>query len=284
MAFTGVKYNKYFDFITDHAYSNFYDLAKKTLNVERALYNYINQQIENEDLQKVNDELYTVVTTEKEFPMVQNKISIGPIGPGISDYYRLKNVSAHFIDYFSAVIIATTSMGPLEVTLSEPINWRNGERMMFVMNNTNGFRYIEKTGRTTAKLFFDKKLRQPVPAITPLVGTGSIGREYYNVAKPYISGQKTAKSHTPTVRTPKYEMADGFLKIYPIDVVCDKIKADYYKKPRIPVLTDDVYDLLQDCNALFWFSLAEKQAELMSLPIKDLQLRAGMQQELLTQD
>lgn len=167
----------------------------------------------------------------------------------IEDYWHLFTLEAKFqkpIYDFSVANI--TNASPCVVTLDFYNNISTGE-LITISNSfgntaANGDWYVKKLNEFKFALYQDENFQTPVVGNGAYMGGAKMTRTWYNYAKPYISNVKIGELNRPTVSDPKVEVADRYLKVYPLDQACLEVTVDYLRKPLVIItLSDTVIDL-----------------------------------------
>jgi len=196
----------------------------------------------------------------------------------IDDYMHLLTIKTKFTQIITNVNITDASkQTPIIITVDKQNNLRTGEEIEIksVVGNTaaNGVFFIKKLNSKKFSLFSDKNLTTPVAGDNLYVSGGTISRVFNNYCKPFFSDRKIGVYGQPTVDKPKFEIADNFIKLYPLDETAQEITIDYISKDIILIdVNDDKLDLELFYPEKFLFYIMTVAAELFSESIKDQEL------------
>lgn len=245
MATTGAEISKIFDQKVGQAYTGYLDNTKKTRLLKEALFTAIENKYKSLSEQKQYDELYSVIKTEVAITPSANKFYLtGVATPVVADYLHLMAIRVKFTQSVDGITIAgATNKTPIVITTSNRTNFRSGEQLTIsgVLGNTsaNGTFYIRYITDTTFALYSNEKLTTAIAGNAEYISGGVIGRVYYEYAKPLYSDRKIGSIGAATIDAPKYEIADGQIKIYPETETAQEATIDYIKKPTVFINTAD---------------------------------------------
>lgn len=196
----------------------------------------------------------------------------------IDDYMHLLTIKTKFTQIITNINITDASkQTPVIITVDKQNNLRTGEEIEIksVIGNTaaNGVFFIKKLNSKKFSLFSDKKLTTSISGDNPYVSGGTISRVFYNYCKPFFSDRKIGVYGQPTVSNPKFEIADNFIKLYPLDETAEEITIDYISKDIVLIdVNDNKTDLELFYPEKFLFYIMTVAAELFSESIKDQEL------------
>lgn len=168
----------------------------------------------------------------------------------IVDYWHLLTLKASFQkQHYGLTISAASNTTPIVIKTNKKSSLRTGEQVSIqnVLGNlaANGTYYIKSLNYYEYELYSDVYLQNGVAGTGTYVSGGIIGKSYLNYCTPTASDAKIGILSKPVIESPKYEIADNQIKIYPLEVKCDYIVIDYIKKPFVTLdVTDTVTDLL----------------------------------------
>lgn len=289
MPFYGTDFNRALDIQTDYAYTGYFDLTKKGVLVNQACVKAIEIKVATNDRIQVQDDLFSIFKTNAVYTPVSNQVELAASGAGITDYHHVMNVKAMFVEAFTGVYISdATNSTPIRISTSANINGRTGERMLIASvtgnTNTNGTRYIRRYKPSLYGLYSDVNLLTPVAGNGTYSGTsGTISRVVYETAWDLKSGRKFSKSNQATIYDPMYEMADGYMKIYPLTKVCSEISVDYVSLP-VPIdLADSTVDLLDTYSQRLIQFLVDEAARILMIPLNSPNQQGTYQAEISLQ-
>lgn len=237
MATTGLELSKIFDQKIGQAYTGYLDAIKKTRLFKEALFTAVENKAKMPEDQKVNDELFSILKTSAVFTTIANKIYVsGVLSPLIPDYMHLRALKVKFTKAIDGISISgATNTNPIVVTTATRNNIRSKNLITItgVTGNTsaNGTFYIKVLTPSTFSLYADINLLVPVAGNGAYLSGGAIAVVIYKYAKPFLSDRKIGTFGQPTVYDPKFEIADGQIKIYPETEAVQEITIDYVSKP-----------------------------------------------------
>lgn len=289
MAFTGANFNSLLDQKTDQAYTGYNDIVKKQRVTNEAITKAIEIKVTTNDRIQVQDDLFGIFKTNSTYTPVNNTVSLIPAGSGIADYHHIMNMKAQFVSLFrNTYLSAASNTNPIQITTSKPINGRTGELMLIsgVTGNTNanGLRYISREKPNTFTLFSDINLTTPIVGNGVYSGTsGQISRVIYNTAYDMKSNRKFSILDAPTMGEPYYEIADTVLKVYPLTNICSEVMVDYISTPTMIDLGDTNIDLLETYSQRFLYFICDEVGRLLGMNMRDDNLSAQEQSEMINQ-
>lgn len=280
---TGVDFNNKLDLIIDRPYSRYYSPPQRNDFIEMAINNAINNRTVRNDTIITADNLFGIYKSNVIFTPTTNTISLVSGGSGISDYFHMMNVQAKYVIPVSVAIgnsvyiTEATNSTPIRIKLNVNTNLRQGSQVdisgVTGNTNTNGIRFLKAIGNKWFELYADE------PMLTPIVGngvysgtSGSIMFVAYNFASPLKSNHKFSKLGEATTDNPLYEIADGVVKIYPLDRVCSEATIDYISTPVYIDVTDAVTDLNATYSESFLNFIMQETAVLMGMSSRDNEL------------
>ena len=196
-------------------------------------------------------------------------------GAMISDYWHLLTLEAKYQKYIYDFSVSTiTNATPCVVTLDHYNNISTGESITisnsFGNTAVNGTWYVKKLNELSFAIYSDKNFQTPVAGNGAYMGGAKLQRTWYNYAKPYISDVKIGELNIPTVADPKVEVADKYLKVYPLDETCLEITIDYVQKPLVPIdITNTVIDLEAYYPKIFLNQIASEMQVQFSAALRD---------------
>lgn len=288
MPFTGSDFKTLVDVKSDRAYSNYFDDTKKNIIIQEAINKGIDFKIAENDKIQVQSDLFGIYKSNVTYTPSSNTINLQAGGAGISDYFRLYNLSAKFVLPMNVNVIAASNTTPIRITLSASTNLRTGELVVIsgITSNTNanGSRYLKKVSSKIFELYSDINLLNPIAGNGTYSGTaGQISRVIYNFTKNLKPNRKFSVLNEPTVYDPFIEVANNLIKIYPLTSACSEATVDYISTPTYIDVTDNVTDLLLVYSQRFLYFLADETCRLMGLYSRDPELMQGEQAEMIQQ-
>lgn len=284
MPTTGVNFDKLLDDKSGRNYSSFFPAVKKNRLVKEATIKYIDLLYATNDRQRIRDDLFSLTMTGVPFNLTANSISLTT---GISDYDHLLDVLPSFLQSLNYTITGASNTTPVIITLSTANNnLRTGEKVNIsgITGNViaNGDRYIRKRNKTTAALYSDAALTVPIIGSGAYISGGTIKRYVTVWAQDY--SQKRSKLGEATVYYPKYEVANGLLKLHPQNVPCGTISLDYVRKPTTFIdVTNAVTDLELTYSYRMITNIADETVRLMGMESRDPMLQQNEQAEIIQQ-
>jgi len=196
----------------------------------------------------------------------------------IADYWHLLSMKVKFLDrVYDFTITAATNATPIILTINTFNSFRTGELLSIagVLGNTaaNGQRFIKVINTKQIALFSDKDLQVPIVGNGAYTGGGAISRVYYNYTTPFISEEKIGSLNIPSVENPGVEVANNFLKIYPLDSTSVEVTIDYLRTPDQLIITaDNVIDLTLYYPEHFLLYVVNVAAQIFATQVRDTEL------------
>jgi len=275
MPLTGQDFDRIIDLKSDNAYSGYFDNAKKNRIIAEATNKAIDLKIATNDRIQTESDLFGIYKSNIIYTPITNTISLILGGAGIADYFRMMNLKAQFIvpltgNYISEALNST----PIRITLNKKSNLRSKENVIVsgvtVNTNANGTRYVKMVNPSKYSLYSDVNLLNPIASNGLYTGTvGTISRVVYNSAKDMHSNRKFSKLNEPTVHNPKFEIANGLVKVYPLTWVCSEVTVDYISTPTYVDVDEGTIDLLQTYSSRFIYFLADEVVKLFGEQSRD---------------
>lgn len=288
MAFTGQAFSDQIDITSDLAYGTYFDPAKKNALIKEALIKMCSLKYATLDTQAEYDEIYQFISTNTSVTATNNTINITPTG-AIVDYFHLLAIKPIFTKPMDLVVVSATNATPVVITFNKKSMLRSGSGCVFsgATNNAiiNGTRYLRQINDYKYALYSDPQL------ITPIIGSGTLAGTVTtkmlfqtDFCTQYISGRKGTGFHIPTIFNPKFEIANGLIKIYPLEVQCSSVLMDYMKKPllsQLPILDDVVIDLEQTYSIRFLYYWIDEVVKLYAEQQREVQMIQVQNQEII---
>ena len=164
------------------------------------------------------------------------------IGGQLVDYFHILNIQAYYLETLPSTALGqnyitnASNTSPIRITCSDFNNLRSGEQISIsgITGNTNanGTFYITKVNDLQVDLYSDFFRQTPVVGNGVYGGTPIVSRVYNNVCTRLLPDEKISPLIKPSPRSPKYEMADSMIKVYPqTNYICSKITIDYKRRP-----------------------------------------------------
>lgn len=245
---TGQDFYKYFQQKIGYSYTgNLASSGQATNLFKDALYKAIEGIYKSLNSQSEYDRLLSLIKTNVVYAPVSNEVTIIGASPIITDYLHLLSIKAKYMEDISLVVETLTNTTPINVEAWYS-SLRNGQyvNVSSATGNTaaNGNWYLRQVTPRKYQLYSDALF------VTPSVGNGSyvdgvvMKNIYYNQCKQMVSDQKGYVLEDATAYYPKYEMAQGKIKFYPITIPCSEVTIDYITKAAVLINKDDnVIDL-----------------------------------------
>lgn len=290
MPTTGVDFDKIIDWKGGRNYSGYFSPAQKNATIKEATILYTDLLFATNDKQRIEDELFGLKRTETLLTPVANQLYLYPQtvpAPNtVPDYNHLLDLFVYQIEPIKANVTAATATSPIKVTLSRQTNLRTGDRIKIsgVVGNIacNGIRYIEMINQTQCKLYSDVNLTVPVVGNFPYVSGGTIERYVGTYAQ--NSRQKTAALAKAKLYFPKYEIANGYLKILPKNIQVFSVVLDYISNPSTFIdVTNSTINLELTYSYRYITNLANEVNRLLGMDSRDLPLTMQSQAEIIQQ-
>jgi hypothetical protein len=210
----------------------------------------------------------------------------------IADYWHVLSIRPYFEkQIYNLSVTNATNATPIVLTLSQYNQLRTGDKIVVSgivgspapppSNNANGTFYIKVLNNFKIALYSDQDLQVPVAGNKNYVSGGIVSKTYWNDAKPYLPRTKISVLNTPTPDKPRFENAERFIKIYPLNVTCPKIEIDYVRQPDVFIdVADDVIDLTAYYPEKFLFHLTDVAAQMFAMPTRDPELNRMSSQQI----
>lgn len=279
---TGAEFGVLLEEKAGHDYSAYFDTARTNDLIKEGFIKGIEKKYGDVIGQKPTDELFTLIKTSVPLTPVNNFVDILTI-PQYLHVLAIQTVFQYL--YAGATITGATNTTPVIITVNKIINIRDGESALFagVTGNTavNGTRYVKTLYKDYANKEFKYKLYTDADLLNPLTGAGAyttsngtISRLIYNWVKKKNSYTKIDALGEPNVDDPDYEIANGNLKLLPLNKPCIQIFLDYVSVPPVyPDVSDGITDLELSYPLRFLYFWMDCVAELMGNESRDLTLK-----------
>lgn len=279
---TGAEFGLLISERIGHDYSAYFDAARTNDLIKEGFIKGVEKKYATLDSQSSTDELFTLIKTNVSFTPTNNEVLIS----AIPQYLHVLAIKTEFtVLYHNCIVTGASGATPVLVTVNKIINIRDGEAANFagVAGNAsvNGKRYVKQVYKDYAnknyayKLYTDEDLLIPLsPSGVYTTSTGSISRLIYNWVKKKNSDTKIDALGEPTVNNPDYEIAQGRLKLLPLNRTCTQIFLDYISVPAVyPDVNDNTIDLETLYSLRFLYYWMDCVAELMGNESRDLVLK-----------
>lgn len=200
----------------------------------------------------------------------------------VPDYGYLFAAKLKFKEQILGVkITGINDTTPIGIRIDGKSNLVSKEQIEFSimgLPGANGTFYIKVVNSKLIELYADKNHQTPITRIgASVVQSGRMDRIYYKYATPYFSDRKIDPLGQPKPRKPKYAIADGALKCYPIDETCYAATLDYF---TIPFNFIDVEDNILDLSTIypldFIYHIIDQAAKLYASQSRDQMLNQDM--------
>jgi len=195
----------------------------------------------------------------------------------IDDYWHVLSLKAQFTEkIYDLNITRATNTTPISIRLNKRSNVR-AEKLSIrgVTGNTaaNGEYYLKPLNYFDYAIYTDQNFQNPVAGSGAYVSGGNLWRSYYNYCKPVVSDTKIGVLNRPNTFDPGYELADGLIKIWPLESQCSEVTIDYIKKPYVTIsTTDDTTDLLLYYSNDFLLMVQDTASKLFGEYARDQEL------------
>lgn len=202
----------------------------------------------------------------------------------LDDYEHLLTIKCKFVDdqkYKNLRILSVTSGSRTIVEFYRRSSLRDGDIITISgvngITNANGTFYVKKLSDYKVQLFSDEKLDNAISSSGTYVNGGSVlGTVYYEYAVQTTSDRKISTWETPTVYSPRFEVAENFIKLYPNNYTCSEVTFDYLTNgSNIPTVRIDVLDNQTDLelyyDGKFLMRLVEEAAAIFNKEARDIQ-------------
>lgn len=289
---TGVEFSAHVSTVIDKAYSDYWVNSKRNDIIQEAFIKAIEIKYRSIVTQENTDEMYNLIRTNVVYTPTSNQVDLYTT---ITDYMHLLSLKVKNTKFNSASITAATNTSPIVITTNAQLDLRNGDLATIsgVTGNTaaNGDRYIKvgyenfEYDRFTYSLYQDLRLSIPISGNAAYISGGTIQRVIYTEAKKKESYRKYSTFGEPTIHDPYYEIADGFLKLLPLNSPCTEITIDYIKTITVPIdVTDNVVDLEVTYPLRFLYFIADETAKLLLAYARDFEGEQFEQTEIVQQN
>jgi len=278
---TGVEFGEILDLRIDKGYSAFLTPIEKNRIIREATIRAIVGYYNKLGTQSDRDSLTTFIKTGIVFSLSGNQISTITTGsPSVTDYDSVFAVKAKFNEQlYGLTISGATNTNPIIITVGGNNNLRTGELISIdnIIGNpaANGTFYIKKIKSTQFSLYTDMFLQTTVSGNGDYVSGGTISRVFYNYCLPIVSDKKIDPYAKATVRIPRFEIADTYIKITPSEYVCNEITMDYLVTPSTAQLIDVTNAVINYENIYpigLLYDIANSAANLFAQAFKDGEL------------
>lgn len=290
MPTNGVDFDKLLDDKSGRNYSTFFPIARKNRLIKEATIKYIDLLYATNDRGRIRDDLFSLTQTGVNYTLTNNTLNLvtdivdGSLNP---IYNHTLDVLPTFSQPLSCTVVGATNATPVVITLSTASNnLRTGDRLNItgVTGNAivNGNRYIAKLNKTKCALYSDSALSTPIIGSGVYISGGTITRYISVWAQDYT--QKRSKLGEATIYYPKYEIANGLMKLYPMNVTCGTIALDFLSKPGVFIDPNDAttnYELTYSSRMID--GIADEVVRLMGMESRDTVLQQNEQAEIVQQ-
>lgn len=204
----------------------------------------------------------------------------------IKDYWHVLSIRPYFEkQIYNLSITNATNATPIVLTVNQYSQLRTGDNIVISgvggNTNANGTRYIKVLNNYKIALYSDADLQVPIAGNANYTSGGIISKTYWNDAKSYLPRTKISVLNTPTPDKPRFENAERYIKIYPLNVTCSKIEIDYVRQPDIFInVADNVMDLTAYYPEKFLFHLTDVAAQMFAMPTRDPELNRMSSQQM----
>lgn len=268
--FSGVDFGTRLQEVIGHDHSAYFDSARTNDLIIDAFSKSIGLKYPDTG-EPVADELYTLRKTGSLLTPVNNTVNIFTAIPDYIHLYALKN---KFVVPLNATVLDATNQWPIVLTLNAITNLTDGSQISnsgFLGNTAaNGEFYVKNIYNDYSnniyayELYSDKNLTVPVKGNGTYTSGGLTRRIIFNDAKSMEAYRKYSTFSDPTPSDSAFEIANGLLKILPLDIPCTQATIDYVSNPpTFPDVTNstfDLYALFPHRFLLFWI---DRTASLM---------------------
>lgn len=271
----GTEFSKIIDLKIDKAYSSFLISSEKNRLIKEATIKVINSK--SADLDSNKDQLSNFIKTNQVAIPVNNQLSlVSSVSPFIADYMHYMAIKAKFLQPLNLTISSVTNASPIVITVNSN-NLRTGEwiNISGIAGTfaANGDFYIKKIKDTSFALYSDSSLTTAVSGDGVYSGGGSISRIFYEYCTDTTSDTKIDPYADATYRYPQVEVANNYLKIYPLTQRCYEATIDYLAKPSVFIdITDNTIDIEQTYPLQLLYALADESTNLFAQAFKDGEL------------
>ena len=285
MPLFGTDLDKIIDTKTDRSFSAYFNNTKKNQILQESVIDHIDLLYATNDKGRIRDDLFSLNRTGVSFPVTNNTVSLTT---AITDYDHFMDGLVSMVEDMNLTVVGATIkyLKPVIVKFNRILNLRTGDKLNFsgVLGTTeiNGIRYINMINSTQGELFTDAKLTIPVTSNNAYISGGTVQRYVDNWVQE--NNQKTAALGRPSLYYPKYEIANGLLKIKPLEITCAAILVDYIAKPTVfPDVTNSAIDLLLTYSNRFVYDIADTVAQKMGFDSRDSGLVQNSTAQLIQQ-
>jgi hypothetical protein len=205
----------------------------------------------------------------------------------VEDYMHLFAIRCEFVEPVGITIAKVIDRKPCVINLSKVSDLRDHDKVSISghdQNVLNGVFYVKHHGGKAYSLFYDELLTEPVSGALPSQNvSGFVSKVFKRYADPITSDRKISPLDKPSIMNPKYETADGAIKIYPLNIECKGVVIDYFSKPpRFIDPEDDTLDLENIYPVKFLYRVLSEAVVLYATPSRDQLLEAMERRETQT--
>lgn len=250
MPTTGLELSRIFDLNVGQSYTGYLDPPKKNRLLQQALFTAIQLRYKGLIPQWAYDDIAGVIKTRAPYVPVNNQIFLNTVGvPNIPDYEDLLAVKAEYAEtFYNITVVDATNTTPVVIELQNRNNIRSTEKVELtgIIGNpaANGTFFVKKISDFKFEIYTDEFFQVPVAGTGAYISGGQLSRIYFEWCRMYRSDQKIDTFATPSVRFPKFEVAETQLKFYPDNITCRRIELDYITKAVVlPDVNNNVIDL-----------------------------------------
>jgi len=238
---------------------------------------WIEENYKNQVTLKQYDFLTSLISTNALFTPVNNELTTIGVTPVIPNYRHLFAIRAKFKKDIGLKVVSGQAISPIVLKVDKRSNLATKEKVevsgVIWLTNANGTFYIKKLNAFQIALYNDKDLRNPSMGNAPYQSGGKIERVYENYCTQYYSSRKIAPLTTPTLNNPYFEIANGKIKVYPLDEVCSEVSIDYLTNTSVfPVPSDTTTDLELTYPLQFLIGFVSSAARIYGEEVRDTEL------------
>jgi len=269
----------------DQAYSDYTPEDIYNIFAKEALLMCIEKRLEmykkggNLDRQKARADLFTIIKADVLFTCTNNEVDING-----TDFMNEFSVKCNFIKPYVSIISASNT-SPIKLTLTDRTNLRSGTYIQLagVSGNTaaNGLFYLKQLNDFQFSMYTDINLTNPSSGNGAYVSGGQISKVIQTVAYSLDANQKSDILSQATISEPRYLIADGAFKMYPLTENCASIYLDYASNPVVFIdATYNTIDLELTYTVNFLNMVNNQIGELVKQSEKDPEMVNSFREQL----
>lgn len=204
-----------------------------------------------------------------------------------SDYMHLLYAKLTFnAPYYDVDITDSTNSLPIRIYTNVRTKLRDKDYIEIAgitgNTNANGRRYLRWLNNKLLSLYQDVNLQTPIAGNGTHTGIGTINEIITSNVKTWLYDQKNTIYGNADVYNPKIQQGKLRFQIYPLNIVCETMEADYIRKMPIEIdVANDTYDY--ETRYPYWFleKIAIEAGRKFAKSARDGSLDTALTEEVL---